>query len=342
MNPINQISSVRIDASTVCQLKCPLCPRFTGETAPVLGAGFLRFADFKTFLDHNPFIRNIEMGNFGEIFLNPELVDILRLAHERQVVIEFDEGVNLNDATDEALEAVVRYQVSVIRCAIDGATQPTYEIYRAGGQLKKVFANIQKINRCKQKYQSKLPRLIYQYVIFGHNEHEINHAKILARILRMKLSFKLNFRPDAMSIQHPDLVRSLVGYSDRNEYLAQTGKHYMRHLCPELWHRPQINWDGKLLGCCRNFWGVYHGNAFEHNIMDLINSEQISYARSMLMGKTGPRDDIPCLHCGVYHGMVEHDNWIRQEELDTYLDRLKPRFDFPPVGENAWPGLNQG
>ena len=49
----------------------------------------------------------IEIGNSGEVFLNPDLPAILRYAHEKGVTIRIAEGANLNDAADEALEALV-------------------------------------------------------------------------------------------------------------------------------------------------------------------------------------------------------------------------------------------
>ncbi len=32
--------------------------------------------------------------------------------------------------------------------------------------------------------------------------------------------------------------------------------------CFQLWDEPQVNWDGKILGCCVSYWGELGGNAF--------------------------------------------------------------------------------
>src|SRR3954464_7463160 len=52
---------VRLDASTVCQLKCPSCPTATGTTGQKLGVGSLRFEDFKHFIRGNPQVAHIEL-----------------------------------------------------------------------------------------------------------------------------------------------------------------------------------------------------------------------------------------------------------------------------------------
>lgn len=308
-------TSVRIEASSICQLKCPLCPTFRGENEAVIGRGTLKLADFKSFIADNPQIRSVELGNFGEVFLNKALPNILQYAYEQNVATIIDEGTNLNNATDEALEALVKYQTTQLRCAIDGVTKDTYQIYRVGGNLKQVLDNIQKINAYKKIHQSKKPKLIFQFIIFEHNENQIDAAAILAKMLDMEFDLKLNWNTDVMPVADRQLVRQVVGYADRKEYLELENKHYCRHQCYEMWHRPQINWDGKLLGCSRNFWGYYEENVFETGFQTSINNEKIQYVREMLMGKLPLLSDIPCTHCGVFQSMVEKHNWITDAEL---------------------------
>ena len=66
-----------------------------------MGSGFLRFEHFRALLDENPQLQEIELANYGEIFLNPELLQIVTLAHERDVRLTADVGANLNDVRDE-------------------------------------------------------------------------------------------------------------------------------------------------------------------------------------------------------------------------------------------------
>ena len=308
-------SAVRIEASSICQLECPLCPTFRGENETVIGRGTLKFVDFKRFIDDNPQVRSVELGNFGEVFLNRELPKILEYAYEKEVCTSIDEGANLNNASDEILEALIKYQTTRVRCAIDGVTQETYQIYRVGGNLKAVINNIQKINAFKQEYQSEKPELIFQFILFSHNENQIEAASMMAKLLQMKFEPKLNWYTDIMPVANRERVRNLTGHADRKEYLELEDKHYMRHQCYEMWHRPQINWDGKLLGCSRNFWGYYEENVFEAGFQASINNENIQYVREMLMGNQPHRPDTPCSNCGVYHSMIVKDNWITEQEL---------------------------
>ena len=142
--------SIRLDVSTACQLKCRSCPTASGETAKFLGRGFLKFADFKNIVKSNPSICHIELSNWGEIFLNKELIDIVRYAYEHNVSLAANNGVNLNNVSDEVLEALVKYQFRKLKCSIYGASQETYSIYRVNGNFDQVIANI-KNNQSDQR-----------------------------------------------------------------------------------------------------------------------------------------------------------------------------------------------
>ena len=137
--------AVQLDASAHCQLACPLCPAADGRTKPSLGQSYLKFADFQSLLDRNPALEHVELSNYGEMFLNPKLPEMLAYAHQRNVTVSGANGVNLNHAGDEALEAVVKYRVRTLTCSLDGATAETYAAYRVNGDLNRVLANIDRI-----------------------------------------------------------------------------------------------------------------------------------------------------------------------------------------------------
>jgi MoaA/NifB/PqqE/SkfB family radical SAM enzyme len=308
-------TAIRVEACSICQLRCPLCPSTTGENTATVGRGYLRFDDFKKLIDRNPQIRKVELGNFGEVFLNKDLPKILEYSYTKGVTTTINEGANLNNAPDEALEALVKYQTAVVRCAIDGITQASYSTYRVGGDLKKVLRNIQKINLFKEKHHSTKPRLIFQFIVFGHNEHEMERAILLSKMLNMEIFLKLNFSPNALAVQNQDRVRQLVGYADRAEFMERVGKHYHRFQCYELWNSPQVNWDGKLLGCSRNIWEIFADNVFQSDLASCIDNERMQYARKMLMGLVPAREDMHCLRCSVYKSMAQSGEWITPTEI---------------------------
>jgi MoaA/NifB/PqqE/SkfB family radical SAM enzyme len=303
---------VRLEASSFCQLRCPSCPTTTGHIHPAIGSGFLKFDDFCKLLQSNPALEQVEISNYGEVFLNPQLLQILEYAHQKNVAISIGNGANLNHVDDEVLEGLVKCQVRLITCSIDGATPESYRKYRVRGNFDQVIRNIETINSHKYRYQSALPRLVWQFIVFGHNEHEIPTARAMAEKLGMEFSPKLTWDSTFSPIRDVELVRSRTGWQSisREEYERQHEEKFASEICHQLWDSPQINWDGKVLGCCRNFWGDFGGNAFSGGLMQSVNNEKMTYARDMLRGRKPARDDIPCSTCDIYIARRGHSKFI--------------------------------
>ncbi len=309
---------VRLEATTHCQLKCPTCATATGELYQTMARGFLRFEDFKRFVDGNPQIRQIGLSNFGEIFLNPHLPAIMEYALEMGVRLSATNGVNLNTVRDSTLEALVKYRFYHMRCSIDGASQETYALYRIRGNFDRVIANIDRINEFKKKYDSEFPLMTWQFVVFGHNEHEIGKARQMARERGMEFETKLNWDENWSPVRDRDMVRREMGIdaASRSEFKEIHGSGYMENVCHHLWDQPLINFDGTVWGCCRNHWQAYEGNVFEDGLENLLNSEQMRYARRMLTEGVEPRDDVPCSSCKIYRTMRREGRTLDRSSVE--------------------------
>lgn len=326
---------VRLEASTACQLRCPSCPTASGAIGRTLGTGMLSAESFEAFLSQNPGITEVELSNWGEIFLNPQLEEIMKIAFERNVALAAKNGANLNSVAPSVLEALVKYKFRAITCSIDGASQEVYSQYRVRGDFDQVIENIKTINKFKAQYNSEYPKLIWQFVMFGHNLHEVEKARALSRELKMDFGAKLDwgdlyFEPKKDLAADPKAVQEItkMDFGSRKEFEEQHGTTYRQKLvCHQLWREPQINFDGRVLGCCVNHWGDF-GNAFQTPLDDCINSEKMEYARKMLMGKKAARDDIPCSTCSHYQGMKKHKDWMSWLDLkliDLFFNDPKTR-----------------
>lgn len=311
-------SSVGLEPTSVCNLNCPQCPARSGKQHP--DKGFMTLQAYREFLIRYPEIRKIYLRGRGELFLNENFAEMIRFAGERGIAMTIANGTNMNEATAEALEAVVRFGVKAVRCALDGATQQTYGTYRVGGDLHKAIRNIRRINELKQAYGTIFPQLIFQFIPMAGNIHEIDQAALLAQLLKMKFEVRLNRFPEQLSPAEREKIRRYCGYADRSEYLQRTEKHYFRQLCPQLWISPRITWDGRIIGCsCNNDYGYFPGNVFTEDLTAALNSEAMIYAREMLMGKRSARADIPCCHCECYQAMSHYKNWITGDDIKNRM-----------------------
>ncbi len=293
----NDISHLSVDICTRCQLKCPSCSTSKGVIRDgYIKEGFMSFDKFRYILDSNPQIKEVELSNWGEIFLNPEIGQMIKYAYEHDVSLLCNNGTNFNYVKEEVLEALVKYKVKCLNLSIDGACQETYVLYRRNGSFEKVMENIAKLDSYKHQYDSDYPKLSWQFIIFGHNEHEISVVKEMCVKMGMTFNPKMNhssFSP----IKDSDMVKRETGldYASREEYRMKHKTEY-KHPCYQCLFSPQINWNGDMLGCCVNKWRGF-GNVFNQQLIDILQSDLYHYMIDVLFGEKEADSTIPCYYC---------------------------------------------
>lgn len=305
---------VRLETCTLCQLDCTYCYMRTGNYG-TMGRGYLKFGAFSKFVDENPHVRKIEILNNGEVFLNPDLGKILRLAHEKNIEITIGNGVNFNTVSDEILELLVKTQVSFINISIDGASQEIYSLYRRNGNFDAVIANIKKLNKWKEKYHSELPVLQWQYILMAHNECDLEKASVMAKELNMHIFYKFECVKGEFEPKDRERIEKITGFDcfSMKEYNSKFDYTYGSDMCYQTIFSPQINYDGRLLGCCM-LWNEDLGvNVFEEGLVNALNSENYLKMIRLLLGVEEPLHsvkDIPCLHCGQCGRNIQKRNYL--------------------------------
>jgi hypothetical protein len=283
-----------------------------------IGSGYLTFDKFADIVLADKEIRSVDFDNFGELFLNPDLPRIMKFARGANIRLQCGSGVNGNWISDDALWGLVQNKFAYLSFSIDGATQDTYGIYRKRGTLERVLANVAKINDLKRAHNTIFPKLQWQFVVFGHNEHELPEARKMAESLGMVFYPKMNWDSSYSPIKDPEFVKKETGWdvTTREEYEEKYGVSYMRATCYSLWNSPRLSWDGTMTGCCWNIW-------------DRFNEDNLFFAKSALLGNSPALPHVPCLQCKeIYQDMVRHSAFITGKEL------ARSQFSFD-VGEIA-------
>jgi len=288
---------------------------------PYYGFGYLKFNDFKNFVDANK-VTHVEFINFGEPFLNPEVLDIIKYAHEKNITLTTH--TNGNFIEDNVIEGLVKYKFAFIHFSIDGASQKVYEIYRRGGNFYKAIDTIKKLNFYKNKYSSRYPEISWKYVIFGHNIHEIPKAKEMAKSLNVSLNFQEDFAPELFPpVPESDLL--FVEEQIKGYYIHRWDFPTRAQACSDLWLMPSINWDGKFFGCCMNYVKPFGTNAFKQDLMSILNDPDYLYAKKMVMGIAPAKEGIPCTDCFIYKQRVRRGSFLDIE----YHARHQYRYYYP-------------
>lgn len=314
---------IRLDMTSFCQLKCPACPMTALSIKEK--QGYVHIEQFKKLIDDNLWIQEIELANHGEVFLNPDLLKIFEYAFNKNITLTIDVGVNLNNVKENVLEGLVKYKIKSMKCSIDGASQETYSQYRVGGNFNTVLKNIDKINEYKQKYNSIFPLLNWTFIIFGHNEHEIEKAQALAKEKNMSFSYKLNWNSSFSPLKNHEYVKRVTGFKQTTveEFRLQNNEHihFFKNMCDNMWIIPQINTNGEVFGCCRFIRKPFGGNAFTDGLMNVINSENIKNARLMLTGLLEDQGNNMCSECFIYQDMKKTGKYIPIEKVEELIKK---------------------
>jgi MoaA/NifB/PqqE/SkfB family radical SAM enzyme len=313
-------NKLRLEISSDCQLKCVACPTAKGSVRAKIGSGKMSLTLLKDLIKNAPWVSEVELSNWGEIFLNSQLPDILEYCFKEGIRVNAANGVNLNNASDKALEAVVKYRVRTMTCSIDGASQDVYKQYRKGGNFDRVISNIRQINAQKEKYRSKFPVLTWQFVIMKQNEHQVEDARRLAGELGMRFVIKPCWDKDlAVRVDKDNAPVKFQG-SGWDDAVTKIWD----RSCLQLWEQPQIHFDGTLLGCCENFWGDF-GAAGSVPLGDILNGPKINAARQLLMGKPSNEKSLPCYDCDNYKSRMEQGRFV-EIDLRTRARHLVNRW----------------
>jgi MoaA/NifB/PqqE/SkfB family radical SAM enzyme len=170
----NQVTSVVIEATSHCNLHCPQCPRFDqdGFLSKNLTPGHLDFDNFSRHfnLAQLPNVSTIIFeGDYGDIMMHPRAEDFLRHCSTIQSVIAYTNGSMRSAAWWAKLATIPNLTVVF---SIDGLAD-TNAIYR-------INADFDKIMRNASAYINAGGRAIWKFLVFEHNQHQLEQVKSLA------------------------------------------------------------------------------------------------------------------------------------------------------------------
>jgi MoaA/NifB/PqqE/SkfB family radical SAM enzyme len=160
-----------IEATSICNLKCPLCPVPSHMHRPGQHMGMHTYRDVID--DIAGYAKKIDLWNFGEPFLNPAIFDMIHYAEERDVRVRV--STNSTFLEDEHIKKIFWSNLSSIIVCLDGASKETHERYRIGSDFDRVVDGIRRLGQAKRALGRKLPFIRLQFLVFSYNEHEIEH-----------------------------------------------------------------------------------------------------------------------------------------------------------------------
>jgi radical SAM protein with 4Fe4S-binding SPASM domain len=227
---------INIDSVNACNLACPFC--VTGTKQLDRRKALFPTAKAKKLIDNvSSHALLARFHNWGEPFLNKEIFELVRYAHEAK--IHTTVSSNLSIEVDNLAEKILDSGLDNLHISIDGLTQSTLEIYRRNANLELILKNIKEIVDLKRKRGSRTPRIEMAFLVFRHNEHE------LARLDEMKRELGVDaFTASSAFIYHDTFV-------PENRRFPPS-QHIWSNNCHYLYSELMVEADGKVSPCCTN------------------------------------------------------------------------------------------
>lgn len=257
-----------IDPSNICQLKCTFCD---GRARP---QAMMKFQDFKKIIDTiGKTCINLELYNWGEPFLNKDIIRMINYASQTYSVYTRISS-NLNVLNDEFYRDLVLSELNSLTISLDGASPETYSNYRVNGSFDRVINNIKLIVNYKKHYDKTEPKLVWQFLVFRHNEHEIEKAKRMAKELSVN---EIMFVKPHIPNEHKNWdssIKEFSNFSNSSNYKKRKKK------CNWPYTSIAINSNMSISPCC----GVAKeeddfGNICNSSFSEIWNNDNFKSAR---------------------------------------------------------------
>ncbi|MDR0549535.1 MAG: radical SAM protein [Deltaproteobacteria bacterium] len=162
-----------VDVTTVCQLRCPMCPA-GGKNSPFPGFGlFLPLATYLKALREaeRRSLPSLRLGMTGEPLLVKDISHWVKLAKDYGVI---DVALITNGQllTAEMSQKLIQAGLTRLMISVDAASFETYKIVRPGGDWERLLDNIGSFLAIRKALNSPLPLLRLSFVEMTLNVSE--------------------------------------------------------------------------------------------------------------------------------------------------------------------------
>ncbi len=207
----------------------------------------------------------ISLSLRGEPLLGKDILPMIEYAHSRRIAVSFPSNLSLSLSVEKQ-ERLVRSGLDVIFVSLDGASEQTYSQYRVGGQFDLVLRNVKSLALTKKRLGLKRPRLIWKFVTFEHNKHELptvvaKHREWGFDDYELDADFGAESARKARRDHNADLVTNKKG-------------------CYWAWHTAVIRADGEVAACCLGHEPFGLGNVKEQDLLSIWRGQAYAKLRA--------------------------------------------------------------
>lgn len=292
-----------IDVANTCNLKCPYCP--TGRRQK---SGrdkiFIEPDSVRQLLDDvGKYLVSVNLFNWGEPLLHPGIAEIVKLIHSRGIWTALSTNLSVNNK--RVVEDLCKAGLDFMFVSVSGASQETYEEYHRSGKLDLVLENIRHIIQYRRDNSLKNPIVELKYLVFKHNEREIEAAKKMAQDVGVDL-----FR--TIRAGGPEWAETEV-----SQFQALLNRLTSGQGCNQLWQTIVLNSDAGIAPCCFLYFKEDDFAEYgSQSVMD-VRANPVFITARQFFNPSATKDlptnlQHPCLKCTLVHGQSHLRDYLNQ------------------------------
>jgi len=211
---------VDIELTNCCNMRCKMCPTGSGTVNRTVGYMDTRLID-KILTELSKFKTPVRFIRWGEPMLHPAIYDILRQCKEYGIYTH----INTNGwmLSPNIAKSLVATGVDSIKISMQGHDRQSYALVRGMDFFVQLCDDIRGLVLARGK--SKTPRIVVGTTV----SHETPAAKKVGEL-------------------HKVVDKVYVGKT-----LDLAEKRDPPKVCPEVWDKLSIDWDGKVTCCCGDY-----------------------------------------------------------------------------------------
>jgi radical SAM protein with 4Fe4S-binding SPASM domain len=241
-------SFISIEPTNCCNLFCPECNSV--KVSYNKQQGYMELALFKNIISElSPYLTYLNLYNQGEPLLHHDIFELIKFASSKKIFTCLSTNAQLLD--DNRAREIVESGLGKIIISIDGISQESYSSYRIGGELNKVISGAQNILKWRKMLNKTSPYIVFQFIVFKTNEHEIKKISELGKKLKVdQTEFKTaqinNYKTNNDLIPQNSRYSRYYKGNDNTFFL----KNKLKNKCWRMWSSAVITFNGAVSPCC--------------------------------------------------------------------------------------------
>lgn len=311
-------STLMVEPTNACNLHCPACP--TGAGILNRAPRAMSFDEFRKILDQalDPpgYLRRVTLFNYGEPFLCPDLLRMVRCAADRGLETFTSTNGQFFGGAKIADEVVASGLTELLIC-LDGADQETISRYRKDANFDEILSGIRRVmaaralrrspgrperSRTGAKPGPATPIVELQFILMKHNEGQVERMRRIAADLGVDrfIIKTVGISPGMPGFER--LARELLpaDLSDSRYERRADGSFALKGEapcgCEYVFSTLVVNSNGDVVPCCYDIHSEHvMGNLFRQPLAEIWLGEKFRDFRRRVSAR---RDAVAiCRHC---------------------------------------------